>query len=174
MRDSVVMTAPDPPDRPHGARAVHAERDGPVTIVTIDRPEVRNAVDSATAVALREAFEAFEADETANVAVLTGAGGTFCAGADLSAVADRGPAPDPRPGPRADGADPYDPDQAGARRRRGPRRGRWPRAGPVVRPAGGGRGRGLRGVLPALRGAPCATWARSASPGSSGTPGPWT
>ncbi|MGP8059899.1 MAG: crotonase/enoyl-CoA hydratase family protein [Acidimicrobiales bacterium] len=101
MRDSVVMTAPDPPDRPHGARAVHAERDGPVTIVTIDRPEVRNAVDSATAVALREAFEAFEADETASVAVLTGAGGTFCAGADLSAVAtgDRRPIPDQGPGP---------------------------------------------------------------------------
>ena len=51
------------------------ERDGPVTVVTIDRPEVRNAVDSETADALRSAFEAFDADHEASVAVLTGAGG---------------------------------------------------------------------------------------------------
>jgi enoyl-CoA hydratase len=61
--------------------------DGPVTIVTIDRPTVRNAVDPACADALAAAFEEYEADDTANVAVLTGAGGTFCAGADLHAVA---------------------------------------------------------------------------------------
>jgi enoyl-CoA hydratase len=62
-------------------------RDGPVTIVTIDRPEVRNAVDGPTADALAGAFRDFDADPDAAVAVLTGAGATFCAGADLKAVA---------------------------------------------------------------------------------------
>jgi enoyl-CoA hydratase len=61
--------------------------DGPVRIVTIERPEVRNAVDRPTAGALVEAFRAFDADPTSAVAVLTGSGGTFCAGADLKAVA---------------------------------------------------------------------------------------
>ena len=68
------------------------ERDGPVTILTLDRPERRNAVDPATAAALREAFAAFEADEEAPVAVLTGAGGHFCAGFDLKAFAADGAA----------------------------------------------------------------------------------
>jgi enoyl-CoA hydratase len=68
---------------------VITERDGPVTIVTIDRPEVRNAVDGPTAAALAAAFAAFDADDNASVAVLTGAGGTFCAGADLKAVAEK-------------------------------------------------------------------------------------
>jgi enoyl-CoA hydratase len=67
--------------------SVAVERDGPVTVVTIDRPQVRNAVDGATAGALAEAFREFDADPDASVAVLTGAGGTFCAGADLKAVA---------------------------------------------------------------------------------------
>jgi len=62
---------------------------GPVTSVVIDRPEVRNAVDRATAAALVEAFRAFDADESQAVAVLTGAGGTFCAGADLGALDNR-------------------------------------------------------------------------------------
>jgi enoyl-CoA hydratase len=66
---------------------VRVEKDGPVTIVTIDRPEVRNAVNGPTAQALADAFEAFDADATASVAVFTGAGGYFCAGADLKAVA---------------------------------------------------------------------------------------
>ena len=66
--------------------AVRVERDGPVTTVILDRPEVRNAVDGPTAVALVEAFAAFDADPDASVAVLFGAGGTFCAGADLKAV----------------------------------------------------------------------------------------
>ena len=61
--------------------------DGPVTIVTIDRPEVRNSVDRPTAAALAEAFTTFEADDDRSVAVLTGAGGTFCAGADLKGIA---------------------------------------------------------------------------------------
>ena len=68
--------------------SVRAEQNGPVTTVIIDRPEARNAVNPATALALREAFDAFEADGEARVAVLTGAGGHFCAGFDLRAVAD--------------------------------------------------------------------------------------
>ena len=60
--------------------------------MTIDRPEVRNAVDGPTARALADAFRAFDADATARVAILTGAGGHFCAGADLRAVA-RGSSP---------------------------------------------------------------------------------
>lgn len=58
-----------------------------IAVVTIDRPEVRNAVDASTARALAEAFRRFDQDESALVAVLTGAGGAFCAGADLKAVA---------------------------------------------------------------------------------------
>ncbi len=64
------------------------ERNGPVTAVTIDRPSRRNAIDPATARALLDAFTEFDQDETASVAVLTGAGGTFCAGADLTALAE--------------------------------------------------------------------------------------
>lgn len=66
--------------------AVHVEHQGAVTIVTLDRPEVRNAVDSAHARALTDAFEGFDADQEASVAILYGAGGVFCAGADLGAV----------------------------------------------------------------------------------------
>jgi enoyl-CoA hydratase len=63
------------------------DRHGPVTVVTIDRPHRRNAVDRVTADALEAAFARFDADDTASVAVLTGADGTFCAGADLQAIA---------------------------------------------------------------------------------------
>ncbi len=66
--------------------SVRVEVDGPVTTVVIDRPEARNAVDGPTAAALADAFRAFDADDSAAVAVLHGAGGTFCAGADLKAV----------------------------------------------------------------------------------------
>ena len=66
---------------------VVVERRGPVTTVILNRPEVRNAVDNETAEQLADAFRAFEADENARVAVLWGAGGGFCAGADLKAVA---------------------------------------------------------------------------------------
>ena len=59
--------------------AVHVEHEGPVTIVTIDRPEVRNAVDRPTARELAAAFRAFDSDDARSVAVLTGAGETFCA-----------------------------------------------------------------------------------------------
>lgn len=65
---------------------VRVEITGPVTTVVIDRPGARNAVDGPTAAALHEAFAAFDADDSQAVAVLTGAGGTFCAGADLKAV----------------------------------------------------------------------------------------
>ncbi|HEY3741482.1 MAG TPA: crotonase/enoyl-CoA hydratase family protein [Bryobacteraceae bacterium] len=63
-------------------------RDGAIAIVTIDRPEVRNAVDGQTAQALADAFREFDADDALACAILTGAGGTFCAGADLKAVAE--------------------------------------------------------------------------------------
>ena len=65
---------------------VRYELDGPVAVVTIDRPEVRNAVDGETAEQLALAFRRFGADAERSVAVLTGAQGTFCAGADLKAV----------------------------------------------------------------------------------------
>jgi enoyl-CoA hydratase/carnithine racemase len=62
-----------------------------VTIVTLDRPDVRNAVDGEHARALLAAFEAFDVDDAASVAVLHGTGGTFCAGADLKAAATGAP-----------------------------------------------------------------------------------
>lgn len=68
--------------------AIRVDHDGAVTVVTIDRPEVRNAVDRRHAELLAEAFRAFDADDSASVAILTGAGGTFCAGADLKAIGD--------------------------------------------------------------------------------------
>ena len=61
---------------------------GPILIVTINRPEVRNAVNAPTAAALAEAFRRFDSDDKLRVAILTGAGGTFCAGADLKGVAE--------------------------------------------------------------------------------------
>lgn len=76
------------------------ESDGPIAIITIDRPEVRNCVDGPTARALRAAFERFESDADARVGILTGSGGTFCAGADLTVVGDaqRRPELDPTGG----------------------------------------------------------------------------
>jgi enoyl-CoA hydratase len=65
---------------------VRVERSGPVSTVILDRPEVRNAVNGPTAAALTEAFADFDADPDAAVAVLFGAGETFCAGADLKAM----------------------------------------------------------------------------------------
>ena len=67
--------------------SVRIDRGGEVWVVTIDRPEVRNAVDGPTAHALAAAFREFDADAEARVAILTGAGEHFCAGADLRAVA---------------------------------------------------------------------------------------
>ena len=67
--------------------AVRVEQAGAVTTIVLDRPERRNAVDGDTARELAEAFRRFESDAAARVAVLWGAGGTFCAGADLKAIA---------------------------------------------------------------------------------------
>jgi enoyl-CoA hydratase len=69
---------------------VRYEPEGQVVVVTIDRPAVRNAVDPGTAAALVEAFQRFDADPALSVAVLTGAGGTFCAGFDLKSLAGGG------------------------------------------------------------------------------------
>lgn len=73
-------------------------RDGHVLTVTINRPEARNAVDIATAAALSRTFQEFDRDETLHAAVLTGAGGTFCAGFDLREVARGGRPPVDRGG----------------------------------------------------------------------------
>lgn len=71
--------------------SVRIERNGPITTVILDRPGRRNAVDRATAEALADAFRAFDADTNAHVAVLYGDHGTFCAGADLKAMASGTP-----------------------------------------------------------------------------------
>ncbi|HJL22939.1 MAG TPA: crotonase/enoyl-CoA hydratase family protein [Polyangiaceae bacterium LLY-WYZ-15_(1-7)] len=71
--------------------SVRVDRDGAVTTVVLDRPARRNAVDRATAEALAEAFRAFDADDAQQVAVLHGDHGTFCAGADLKAIAEGAP-----------------------------------------------------------------------------------
>lgn len=69
---------------------ITCEQRGAITIVSINRPERRNAVDRPTAEALYDAFKAFDTNDTASVAVLTGQGGYFCAGADLMAVSEGG------------------------------------------------------------------------------------
>ncbi|MDX1588529.1 MAG: crotonase/enoyl-CoA hydratase family protein [Oleiphilaceae bacterium] len=70
---------------------VLVERQSPLMIITINRPEARNAVNGPTSRALAEAFREFESDPELSVAILTGAGGNFCAGADLKAVASNDP-----------------------------------------------------------------------------------
>ncbi|NGX16640.1 crotonase/enoyl-CoA hydratase family protein [Wenzhouxiangella sp. XN24] len=83
-----------PPDAStSGPETVSASRRGAVTLITLDRPDARNAVDPATAFALYRAIVAFEADDEAAVAVLAGAGGSFCAGFDLKTLS-RGEAAD--------------------------------------------------------------------------------
>lgn len=79
-RERVALPEPPP-------MTVLVDRRGPVTILTINRPERRNAVDLATAELLEQAVDHFEADPGARVAVITGAGGSFCAGMDLKAAA---------------------------------------------------------------------------------------
>lgn len=74
--------------------SIRIDKEGPVTIVTIDRPGARNAVDPETADELIAAFEDFDSDEEACVGILTGAEGAFCAGADLKFVAAGNPPPD--------------------------------------------------------------------------------
>jgi enoyl-CoA hydratase len=65
---------------------VNYDREGPVAVVTVDRPDRRNAIDHATSEALGDAFDRFERESDARVAVLTGSEGTFSAGADLKAM----------------------------------------------------------------------------------------
>ena len=134
---------------------VLVERDGPVTIVSINRPHCRNAVDGATARKLFDAFRAFDADAEASVAVFTGTGGYFCAGADLKAVASGDPNKKREIGghefDRADGAEPAAAVKAcdrGGRRLCG---GRRHGTGAMGRHARGRRGRHLRHLLPPLR-----------------------
>ncbi len=71
--------------------SVLTEKKGAVTTIILHRPELKNAVDGPTAEALVEAFQAFEDDQEARVAVLFGAGGCFCAGADLKAISQGRP-----------------------------------------------------------------------------------
>lgn len=92
--DRTPSPLPQPPPPP-----VRVEHIDGVHVITLNRPRARNAIDLATAKALERALDAFEADDDARVAVLTGAGGTFCSGMDLKAAArgeyplteDRGP-----------------------------------------------------------------------------------
>ena len=103
LRERPTAALADAPGtyRPYRADTLVVEHDGPVTVVTINRPERRNAVDSVCADQLRDAFLAFDADDAQSVAVLTGAEGAFCAGADLKAISegDRRPIPDQGTGP---------------------------------------------------------------------------
>ena len=80
------MSDVDPSPVPAAVRVERANAGSQVVVVTIDRAHARNAVDGPTATALFEAFAEFDADPSAHVAVLTGANGTFCAGADLKAI----------------------------------------------------------------------------------------
>jgi len=95
------MTTPDDEQAAASSPTVRIDDDGPVRVVTIDRPDRRNAVDAATAAGLLAAFQEFDADDDLAVVVLTGAGGYFCAGADLKALSegDRRPVWDDGPGP---------------------------------------------------------------------------
>jgi enoyl-CoA hydratase len=82
---------------------VHFERDGAIAVVTLDRPEVRNAIDGPTGKALADAMRRFEADDALAVAVVTGADGTFCAGNDLKSMREPGAPRAPRVAPDGDG-----------------------------------------------------------------------
>jgi enoyl-CoA hydratase/carnithine racemase len=87
---SVVDATPNPLESAPvltGTSKLRARIDGPVLIITINRPEVRNALDNETADALTKVFRAFDTSADLRVAVLTGEGGHFCAGADLKALA---------------------------------------------------------------------------------------
>jgi enoyl-CoA hydratase len=83
--------------------AIRYETDEPIAVITIDRPDVANAIDRPTAEALADAFRRFEADESLAVAVLTGENGTFCAGADLKAMQEEGAPRASRVEPDGDG-----------------------------------------------------------------------
>jgi enoyl-CoA hydratase/carnithine racemase len=85
-------------------KSLIVERKGKILVVTINRPQARNAVDSATARMLAEAFQAFDGDDSLHAAILSGAEGTFCAGADLREIASG-----QRPPVQEDGAGPMGP-----------------------------------------------------------------
>jgi enoyl-CoA hydratase len=90
-RPAPAVAATGPPGNPYNPYkedTLVVEHDGPVRVISINRPERRNAVDSVCADQLRDAFLAFDLDESASVAVLTGVGRAFCAGADLKAIAE--------------------------------------------------------------------------------------
>jgi enoyl-CoA hydratase len=82
---------------------VHYERDGAIAVVTLDRPEVRNAIDGPTGKALADALRRFESEADALVAVVTGAHGVFCAGNDLKSMREPGAPRAPRVAPDGDG-----------------------------------------------------------------------
>ena len=89
-QQSQQPTEPGSQEAPNGnVNTVKTERSGPVLVVIIDRPRVRNAVDGPTAAALVQAFRVFDADPALSVAILTGAGNTFCSGFDLTAMQDQ-------------------------------------------------------------------------------------
>lgn len=109
----------DPEGRSEATRErepVRVERDGAVTTVILDRPHAGNAVDGPTAMALFNAFEEFDRDESASVAVFWGDHGTFCAGADLKAMATPDANPLHRPRAGSDVAGPADPGPMGPSR----------------------------------------------------------
>ena len=96
--------------------SVNVVRNGPVTTVILDRPHARNAVDGPTALALYDAFDEFDRDESASVAVLWGDHGTFCAGADLKAIGTPDSNPTHRPRAESDVAGPAAPGPMGPSR----------------------------------------------------------
>jgi enoyl-CoA hydratase len=83
--------------------SVHYDVDGPIVVVTLDRPEVGNAIDRPTATALADAFRRFDADPALAVAILAGANGKFCCGADLKAMRAGDPTRITRVAPDGDG-----------------------------------------------------------------------
>ncbi|MDQ6659576.1 MAG: crotonase/enoyl-CoA hydratase family protein [Chloroflexota bacterium] len=87
LNSNLPNTSPPP------GNTVLTERHGTILIVTINRPEVRNAIDAPTAAALAGIFRAFDTDDSLSVAVLTGADNTFCSGADLKSLASDTQAP---------------------------------------------------------------------------------
>jgi enoyl-CoA hydratase len=95
---------------------VRVERNGPVITVILDRPHARNAVDGPTALALYDAFEQFDRDDSAAVAVLWGDHGTFCAGADLKSIGTPDSNPTHRPRAGSDVAGPATPAPMGPSR----------------------------------------------------------
>src|SRR5437763_1316468 len=128
------------PSRLAAMEAVTYERVGAAAVLTIDRPQRRNAVDGPTADLLAEGYERFEADHDARVLILTGAGGVaFCAGADLKAIDTLGPRLTASGGPPGSPRGHRHAVRTGSRPR-GPQRAGAPRD----RTAGGGAVRGRR------------------------------